>query len=246
MLNPRLGRKALSRRALAVIVVGLLGVALPTAAFRAAQDGPLPLFGAVYDPTGAVVPEAALTLEDERQNKWQATSDSTGRFEFAAVGAGRYVLGASLPGFRPLRHELDLRVARDWNRAITLQVGALQETITVREQRAPAPRQGLQSAGPMPARVGGNIRPPRKRHDVHPVYPRPMRDAGVEGVVPLEALIGRDGLVSSVRVITAQVHPDLAQAAVDAVRQWRFDPTLLNGKPVEVVMAVAVQFKLDD
>jgi len=246
MLNPRLSRQTVSRRAAAVIVVGLLGLVLPTAAFRAAQDGPLPLFGAVYDPTGAVVPEAALTLEDERQNKWQATSDSTGRFEFATISAGRYVLGAELPGFRPLRQELDLRVARDWNRAITLQVGVVQETITVREQRAPAPRRGPQSAGPAPVRVGGNIRPPRKQHDVPPVYPPSMREAGVEGVVPLEAIIGRNGLVLSVRVITAQVHPDLAQAAVDAVRQWRFDPTLLNGEPVEVVMAVAVQFTLDD
>lgn len=246
MLNPRLARQALSRRALTGIVAGLLGLALPTAAFRAAQNGPLPLFGAVYDPSGAVVPEAALTLEDERQNKWQATSDSTGRFEFGPVGAGRYVLGATLPGFRPLRQELDLRVARDWNRAITLQVGVLQETIKVREQRSPAPNPVPQSAGPMPIRVGGNIRPPRKQHDVRPVYPPSMRDAGVEGVVPLEALIGRDGLVVSVRVITAQVHPDLAQAAIDAVRQWRFDPTLLNGKPVEVVMAVAVQFELGD
>ena len=246
MLNPSLGRQALSRRVIAVTVVGLVGLALPTAAFRAAQDGPLPLFGAVYDATGAVVPEAALTLEDERQNKWQATSDSTGRFEFAPVSAGRYVLGATLPGFRPLKQELDLRVARDWNRAITLQVGVLQETITVREQRAPAPRRGPQSTGPMPVRVGGNIRAPRKQHDVPPTYPPSMREAGVEGVVPLEAIIGRDGLVLSVRVVTAQVHPDLVQAAVDAVRQWRFDPTLLNGTPVEVVMTVAVQFELDD
>ena len=73
-----------------------------------------------------------------------------------------------------------------------------------------------------------------------------MRDAGIEGVVPMEAAIGRDGTVVSVRVVSAQVHPELAIAAVDAVRQWRFDSTLLNGEPVEVVMTVSVRFSLTD
>jgi len=73
-----------------------------------------------------------------------------------------------------------------------------------------------------------------------------MRDAGLEGIVPIEAVIGPDGSVTSVRVVSAQVHPDFAIAAVDAVRQWRFTPTLLNGSPVEVVMTVTVQFGLSD
>ena len=73
-----------------------------------------------------------------------------------------------------------------------------------------------------------------------------MREAGREGVVPIEAIIGRDGTVASIRVLSAQVHPDFAIAAVDAVRQWRFTPTLLNGRPVEVVMTVSVTFNLSD
>ena len=64
--------------------------------------------------------------------------------------------------------------------------------------------------------------------------------------MPIEAVIGTDGLVSSVRVVSAQVHPDFAIAAVDAVRQWRFTPTLLDGSPVEIVMTVTVQFGLSD
>jgi TonB family protein len=246
MLNPSLGRQALSHWAVAVTVVGLLGFALPTAAFRVAQDGPLALSGVIYDPSGGVLPEAALTLEDERQNKWQATSDSTGRFEFPPVGAGKYVLEVSLAGFRALRQELELAVARDWARAVTLQVGTVQESITVREQRPKPKPGGPQAPGPVPIRVGGNIRPPTKTKDVHPVYPVSMREAGREGRVPLEAIIGRDGTVLSVRVATAQVHPDFAQAAIDAVQQWLFTPTMLNGKPVEVVMTVTVEFELED
>ena len=73
-----------------------------------------------------------------------------------------------------------------------------------------------------------------------------MRDAGREGVVPIDAVIGTDGSVTSVRVVSAQVHPAFAIAAIDAVRQWRFTPTLLNSDAVEVVMMVSVQFNLSD
>jgi protein TonB len=62
----------------------------------------------------------------------------------------------------------------------------------------------------------------------------------------MEAVIGTDGAVTSVRVLSAEVHPDFAIAAVDAVRQWTFDPTLLNGAPVEVRMTVSVAFKLSN
>jgi protein TonB len=72
-----------------------------------------------------------------------------------------------------------------------------------------------------------------------------MIEAGLEGKVSVEAVIGVDGRVARARATTVQAHPDLAQAAVDAVRQWRFEPTLLNGAPVEVVMTVTVDFSLE-
>jgi len=78
------------------------------------------------------------------------------------------------------------------------------------------------------------------------VYPDSMKAAGIEGKVPLEAIIGQDGSVHSVRVLSAEVHPDLARAAADAVRLWKFEPTLLNGAPVEVVMKVTIDFRLKD
>jgi TonB family protein len=157
------------------------------------------------------------------------------------------VLAVTLAGFRALRHEFELREAQDWDRAVTLQVAELRETITVRASRLAAPRPPVQSrGGPQPIRVGGNIRVPLKLVDVRPIYPAAMREAGRTGVVPIEAIIGRDGSVSSVRVLSAHVHPDFAIAAVDAVRQWRFSPTMLNGVAVEVVMTVSVRFDLSD
>ena len=245
MLNPGLNRTALSRRAVVLTAALLLAVTLPIAAFRAAQSGPATLSGSVYDTSGAVLPGVELTLEAAEQTKSTVTTDATGRFQFPGVAPGRYVIAASLAGFRPLRHEFELRNARDWDRAVTLQVGDLRETITVTESRVAA-RQPSQPQGAKPIRVGGNIRAPRKELDVRPTYPLSMREAGREGVVPLEAIIGLDGTVTYVRVLSAQVHPDFAIAAVDAVRQWRFSPTLLNGVPVEVVITVSVTFDLDD
>lgn len=246
MLNPRLNRGALSRRAVATIAALLLAVALPTAALRAGQTAPASLSGSVYDASGAVMPGVEVTLEDANHVKSSVMSEATGRFEFPGVQPGRYVLSASLAGFRALRQEFELRSAQDWDRAITLQVGQLQETITVSASRMAPPPQPSQPQFAQPLRVGGNIRVPRKEVDVRPVYPTSMRAAGREGVVPIEAIIGRDGTVASVRVVSAQVHPDFAIAAVDAVRQWRFSPTLLNGVPVEVVMNVSVAFHLSD
>jgi TonB family protein len=245
MLNPGLNRRPLSRGAAAIAVVLLAGITLPAAAFRSGQNALRPLTGAIYDVSGGVLPGVELTLEDAGQIKWQAVTDAAGRFEFPPVQTGRYVLEASLMGFRPLKHEFDLRNARDWDRAITLQVGELTETIMVKTQRV-ATTPPATAPGPRPVRVGGNIRVPTKVHDVHPVYPATMRDAGREGVVPIEAVIGRDGLVQSLRVLSANIHPDFAISAVDAVRQWRFQPTLLNGQPVEVVMKVSVTFALSD
>jgi protein TonB len=93
-----------------------------------------------------------------------------------------------------------------------------------------------------PVPVGGNIRPPQKVTDVAPVYPAIARAARVEGIVILEAIISEDGSVRDVRVLRSK--PLLDAAAMEAVRQWRFTPTLLNGQPVPVVMTVTVAFKL--
>lgn len=246
MLNPALDRRPLSRRAAALTSVLLLALTLPIAAFNARQTTPRPLSGSVYDATGAVLPSVELTVEDAGQNTWRAVSDASGRFEFAQIAPGEYVLKAGLAGFRPLRHELALRSARDWDRAVTLQVGTVSESINVMDQRPATAPAAARPAGPQPVRVGGNIRMPRKVLDVRPVYPPAMRDAGREGVVPIDAVIGQDGAVHSVRVLSASIHPDFAVAAVDAVRQWRFDPTLLNGAPVDVAMTVKVAFSLSD
>ncbi len=97
-------------------------------------------------------------------------------------------------------------------------------------------------APPPPIRLHFGVTPPRKIVDVSPAYPAVARSARVEGVVILEAVIDAQGRVESVRVLRSI--PTLEQVAVDAVRQWRFTPALLNGEPVPVVMTVTVNFML--
>ena len=246
MLNPRLDRRPASSRILVAAAILMMAICVPVAAFRPDQTTPLPLTGAVYDSSGAVLPGVELTLSDAARNKWQATTDATGRFEFPQLGPGRYEIDVALAGFRRLHHLFELRNPGDWDRAITLQVGQVAEEINVTAAREPGASPASLPASSQPVRVGGNIRMPTKLKHVSPVYPAAMRAAGREGVVPIEAIIGTDGAVHSVRVLSASIHPDFAVAAADAVRQWRFAPTLLNRVPVEVTMTVNIQFSLTD
>jgi protein TonB len=108
---------------------------------------------------------------------------------------------------------------------------------------APPPPAARPPAPLPPVRVGSVIRPPQKVHHVAPSYPPIAQAAKISGVVIVEALIAEDGSVRDVKVLRSV--PLLDAAATDAVRQWRFTPTLLNGVPVQVIMSVTVTFTLN-
>lgn len=92
-----------------------------------------------------------------------------------------------------------------------------------------------------PVRVGGNIRLPQRTVTAAPVMPEAARQAGVRGVVILEVVVAPDGSVGDVKILRSI--PLLDQAAIDTVRQWRYEPTLLNGAPVPVILTVTVNFQ---
>jgi periplasmic protein TonB len=94
-----------------------------------------------------------------------------------------------------------------------------------------------------PVRVGGKIKAPSKLNNVPPAYPAMAKQARVEGTVILEATISPDGRVTELKVLRGI--PLLDNSAIDAVKQWRYSPTLLNGTPVPVVMTVTVNFRLN-
>jgi len=97
-----------------------------------------------------------------------------------------------------------------------------------------------QSADGGAVRVGGNIVAPRKIFDVPPTYPETARQARVFGVVILELTIGPYGTVTDARVLRSI--PLLDAAAIEAARQWRYQPPLLNGEPIAVIMTATVNF----
>lgn len=112
------------------------------------------------------------------------------------------------------------------------------EAAAAKEKAAAAARAKTTRA---PVRVGGQLRPPVKVKDVPPVYPAVARSARVHGEVVIEATIGEDGKVADTRVVKSI--PLLDQAALDAVRQWQYQPPLLNGVPTPVVTTITVNFK---
>ena len=103
---------------------------------------------------------------------------------------------------------------------------------------------GLPDAPPptQAVRVGGQIKEPKKLKNVAPVYPDIAKQARVQGVVILECTISPQGKVTNVTVLRGI--PLLDAAAIEAVKQWVYSPTLLNGVPVPVIMTVTVNFRL--
>ncbi|MDE3136776.1 MAG: energy transducer TonB, partial [Acidobacteriota bacterium] len=100
------------------------------------------------------------------------------------------------------------------------------------------------AAGPSRIRLGGNVEAAKIIHMVRPTYPPFARQAHIEGSVVLSAIIGEDGRVEMLRYVSGP--PLLVQPALNAVRQWRYAPTLLNGRPVSVETTITVVFSLGD
>lgn len=95
---------------------------------------------------------------------------------------------------------------------------------------------------PEPLRVGGNVSPPQKIRNVHPQYPAAARADRVSGVVIIEVVVDEEGRIAETDVVRSV--PGLDEAALEAVTQWEYRPTLLNGVPVPVMMPVTVNFLL--
>jgi len=100
--------------------------------------------------------------------------------------------------------------------------------------------QAMSSAPPRRIAVGGNVQEARLINRVSPVYPEEASKEKISGTVNLHVVVARDGKIQQIQVVSG--HPLLVQAAIDAVRQWQYQPTLLNGQPVEVDTKIEVIF----
>ena len=248
MLNVRLERRPMTRVTQGLITAALVAITLPIAAL--AQNAFSTFSGSVVDPMQGLLPNARLILTNTRtQAKYEVKTDGTGRFEFVGLPPADYLLETSVPGFATLKGTLTVS-GQDLQQEIALNVGELQETINVTDSVGPARTHPVVAKRPLPAcsgapvagGIGGRIRPPMKIRHAAPAYPSGVPDAAAEEIVRLDARIATDGSIEDVEVI-GSAHPAFADAAVEAVRQWQFDETLLNCVPVEVSMHVTVNFR---
>ena len=97
-------------------------------------------------------------------------------------------------------------------------------------------------AAPQRIRVGGNVQKALQLFTPSPVYPPLAKQARIQGVVKLNAIISKEGTIEQLTVVSG--HPLLIPSALEAVKKWRYKPTLLNGEPVEVITQIDVNFTL--
>ena len=95
-----------------------------------------------------------------------------------------------------------------------------------------------------PLRVGGNVMEANIMKKVPPTYPEAMKAQGLEAKVSLAVLVDAQGVPKSISVEDAGGPSDFADAAIQAVKEWRYKPTLLNGQPVEVLTTITINFTL--
>jgi TonB family protein len=215
------------------------------AALQVSTQNPSGKFsGTVYDATGGVIPNATVILSNPEANtKDMTTTSATGYFEFTGLPAGRYVMQTLAKGFaRKEMPDVVLRPNEDRSQNVTLEIGRASERVNV---VASSPAKAVTTEKqPVRVRVGGGVQQAKLVKMPRPSYPPHLKAAGVEGSVLLLAVVGKDGKLSSLQVMNSQVDPDLAKSAVEAVSQWEYQPTLLNGNPVEIVTDIEVNYKL--
>jgi TonB family protein len=202
------------------------------------------LYGSVYDPSQAAIPAVMITISSlDGKTKEIAYAGEAGEYKFAVLPDGTYNLEASKEGFRS-RQEKNIVITSGKPQPLNLrlEIGEVSQYVEV-VGKSPTPAFPRQ---PHRIRVGGNVQQANLIHKVKPDYPEVLREAGIEGTVSLEAIIGKDGTVLDHRVLNTWANPALVEAAVEAIKQWGYKPTLLNGEPVEVVTTVTVNFRLSD
>ena len=121
-------------------------------------------------------------------------------------------------------------------------LGGIISSVPTAAPPPPAVKEAPKPTTPQRIRVGGNVQLANLIKKINPTYPPLAKQARIQGVVHLTAVISKDGTIQNLQVISG--HPLLVPAALEAVKQWVYKPTLLNNEPVEVITQVDVNFTL--
>ena len=196
--------------------------------------------GSVFDPTGASIPGAKVSLYNANTGaKQEIESGSDGKFASQEIPAGQYILRVEKPGFGPLLREYAVKADSKIERGLQLNTATVQQNAQAQERGDSA---GADEEAPT-VRIGGRVAEANLISKKQPVYPTAAKAARVQGTVELEATISKEGVPTELRVLSSP-SDDLTQASLEAVGQWRYRPTLLNGNPVQIVTDVIVNFTL--
>jgi TonB family protein len=269
ILSPNQNRRSLTlTHRISTLIPALLVMAAASLVTSPAQTGSASINGTVRDASGAVVPQAQVILSGGKGQELGRTND-VGAFDFSGFPEGKYTLKVLHPGFKPFEKTINITAVPPVQLDVTLDLGRIFEHVSVTAQgqarpQVPRPSTVLQPAasepltpaistpptepkpasGPRRIRVGGNVQPAKMTKSSKPVYPQHLISQGVEGTVVMQAVVGTSGQILNVQVSNSQVDPDLVKAAVEAVKQWRYEPPLLNGQPVELMTTITVDFRL--
>ena len=248
LLDGTRSRHPLSRRAALAIASAALAVLLPVAVITAqAQAARGSLVGVVEDPSSAHVPNCQVTAKNlDGTNQEVARANAAGEYRFAALPPGHYALEFRSAGFAVFKAEVTVEAGKAARVDATLDLGQVSETVVVKGQKPAAvpPMTQPMAGAPQRIRVGGNVQATKLISMTKPEYPAELQQLGIEGTVVMRAVISKTGDLLNLEVISTDVDARLVKAALDAVHQWKYQPTLLNGQPVEVVTTITVDFQL--
>jgi TonB family protein len=243
LLDAKINRHQVSRKAALATILAAVCLLFPIAAARGqTQGGRGTISGFVYDASGAVIQVVTVLATNQDTNaREMVVAGDAGEYSLASIPTGHYTLEVESPGFKKHRNELTLNANDSQRFDIIMELGNISEKVEVIGKK-PA---GLaaRSVVPRRIRVGGNVVAAQLVSKVAPIYPETAQEKGIEGPVLLEAVISTAGNILSLKAVTT-ADPDLAAAAMAAVQQWHYQPTLLNGQPVEVVTTITVDFRL--
>jgi len=246
MLDPRLDRRPVRLRAIAIAAAALGALLAPAASVRVrAQNGQGSLTGVVEDPSGGRVPNCNIVAQNrDGSNRETTTTNAAGEYQFSAIPAGNYDLEFAARGFARAKRSAAVPSTGVTRADAHLALGSMKESLQVTGRRSPAAPQS-QAPAAAPIRIGGMVQAAKLIFHPDPIYSEELRQAGIEGTVMIEAIIGKDGSVQAARAVNTDVDTRLVKQALDAVEQWRYQPTLLNNMPAPVTTTIEVHFTLN-
>jgi TonB family protein len=189
--------------------------------------------GSVFDSRGAALADAKLILDNpDTGQKFEAVSAADGTFALPEAPGGEYILRIDKAGFKPFLSAFNLKDDSVLKRGLTL-------SVDYDQKNSPA------AADSGNIRVGGQMAQENLIRKVQPIYPVDAKQAHLQGTVELNAEISKEGVPEELHVIRSP-GASLSESALEAVRQWRYRPVLLNGNPVAITTDIIVNYTLKE